>query len=124
MKAMNLIILLLLAGVLSFQNALGQPLTGTRIIEKVDENMSSENRVMESAMIIHGKRRDRTITSKTWSVGTSQSFSEYLSPAREGRYQNAEGRGPVVDLYSANRPDHSNLRPFAAAIGDGVGYVL
>ena len=34
-------------------------------------------------MIIHGKRRSRTITSKTWSVGTAQSFSEYLSPARE-----------------------------------------
>lgn len=58
-------------------------LTAKQIIEKVDENMSSKNRVAESAMIIHGKRRDRTVTSKTWSVGEKESFSEYLSPARE-----------------------------------------
>ena len=58
-------------------------LTGKQIIEKVDENMSSKNSITESSMTIRGKRRDRTVTSKTWSVGTKQSFSEYLSPARE-----------------------------------------
>lgn len=58
-------------------------LTGTEIIERVDKNMSAKNRVLESSMTIHGKRRARTITSKTWSVGQEQSFSEYLSPARE-----------------------------------------
>lgn len=58
-------------------------LTGKEIIEKVDKNMFAENSITESDMIIHGKRRDRTVTSKTWSVGTKQSFSEYLSPARE-----------------------------------------
>ena len=58
-------------------------LTADQIIKKVDENMSSRNRVVESSMVIRGKRRDRTITSKSYSVGTKQSFSEYLSPARE-----------------------------------------
>ena len=53
------------------------------ILDKVDKNMSSKNRVVESEMIIHGQRRDRVVTSKTYSVGTKQSFTEYLAPARE-----------------------------------------
>lgn len=54
-----------------------------QILDKVDENMSSENRVFESDMIIHGRRSSRTITSRSYSVGDKQSFTEYLSPARE-----------------------------------------
>ena len=53
------------------------------ILDKVDKNMSSKNRVFESEMIIHGRRSNRTITSKSYSAGTKQSFTEYLSPARE-----------------------------------------
>jgi outer membrane lipoprotein-sorting protein len=53
------------------------------ILEKVDLNMSSRNRITESSMTIHGKRSSRTLTSKTWSEGTEKSFSEYLSPAAE-----------------------------------------
>ena len=53
------------------------------IIDRIDRNMSSENRVFESTMIIHGKRNSRTITSKSYSVGDTQSFTEYLSPPRE-----------------------------------------
>ncbi|HRZ41691.1 MAG TPA: outer membrane lipoprotein-sorting protein [Bacteroidales bacterium] len=53
------------------------------ILEKVDRNMSSKNRIVESSMTIHGKRSSRTITSKTWSEGTKKSFTEYLSPASE-----------------------------------------
>jgi outer membrane lipoprotein-sorting protein len=53
------------------------------ILDKVDQNMSSRNRITESTMIIHGKRSSRTLTSKTWSEGTKKSFSEYLSPAAE-----------------------------------------
>jgi outer membrane lipoprotein-sorting protein len=53
------------------------------ILEKVDRNMSSKNRVFESEMIIHGRRSSRTITSISYSAGTKQSFTEYLSPARE-----------------------------------------
>jgi outer membrane lipoprotein-sorting protein len=56
---------------------------GIALLEKVDQNMSSKNRVFESAMTIHGKRNTRTIASKTMSEGTSKSFSEYLSPASE-----------------------------------------
>ncbi len=53
------------------------------ILDRVDKNMSSENRVFESSMIIHGKRNTRTITSQTYSVKDIKSFTEYLSPARE-----------------------------------------
>lgn len=53
------------------------------ILKKAEENMSSENRVFESEMIIHGRRGSRTITSKTYSVGDKKSFTEYLSPPRE-----------------------------------------
>ncbi len=53
------------------------------ILDKVDKNMSSRNRIFESEMIIHGRRSSRTITSITYSAGTKQSFTEYLSPAHD-----------------------------------------
>jgi outer membrane lipoprotein-sorting protein len=53
------------------------------IIDRVDRNMSSENRIFESSMTIHGRRVSRTITSRSYSVGDTKSFTEYLSPARE-----------------------------------------
>jgi outer membrane lipoprotein-sorting protein len=53
------------------------------ILDKVDRNMSSKNRIMESSMTIHGKRSSKTIISKTWSEGSEKSFSEYISPAAE-----------------------------------------
>ena len=55
----------------------------TTILEKVDANMSSRNRIFESGMTIHGKRGSRTIVSKSYAEGTKQSFTEYLSPASE-----------------------------------------
>ncbi|MBN1186265.1 MAG: outer membrane lipoprotein-sorting protein [Bacteroidales bacterium] len=61
---------------------LAQP-DADEIITKVDKNMSSENRIFESTMTIHGKRSSRTITLKTYSVKDEKSFTEYLSPARE-----------------------------------------
>ncbi|MEI7523930.1 MAG: outer membrane lipoprotein-sorting protein [Mariniphaga sp.] len=56
---------------------------GDLIIRKVDQNMSSKNRIFESSMTIHGKRNSRTIQSRTMSEGTKKSFTEYLSPASE-----------------------------------------
>jgi len=53
------------------------------ILDKVDKNISSKNKVFESEMIIHGRRASRTITSRTYSVGNKQSFTEYLTPARD-----------------------------------------
>lgn len=53
------------------------------ILQKVDDNMSAKNRVFESTMTIHGKRGSRSVTSRSYSEGDKQSFTEYLSPARE-----------------------------------------
>lgn len=53
------------------------------VLEKIDANMSSKNRIFESSMTILGKRGSRTITSKSYSEGTNRSFTEYLSPASE-----------------------------------------
>jgi outer membrane lipoprotein-sorting protein len=53
------------------------------ILKKVEKNLSSENRIFESAMIIHGKRINRSITSRSYAMGDKKSFTEYLSPARE-----------------------------------------
>jgi len=61
---------------LSAQNA-------EEILDRVDRNMSSDNRIFESTMIIHGIRTSRTITSRSYSVGDTKAFTEYLSPARE-----------------------------------------
>lgn len=57
--------------------------SGAEILKKVDENMSSDNRIITSRMVIHGRRNSRTIESKSWAQGDKKSFSEYLSPARE-----------------------------------------
>jgi len=46
-----------------------QAQNASEILDKVDANMSSKNRIVESQMIIHGRRNDRSITSKTYSVG-------------------------------------------------------
>ncbi|MFN8206960.1 MAG: outer membrane lipoprotein-sorting protein [Bacteroidales bacterium] len=53
------------------------------ILNNVDRNLSSKNRIFESTMIIHGKRKERVITAKSWSEGNKKSFTEYLSPASD-----------------------------------------
>jgi len=55
----------------------------SEILEKVDQNLSSENRIFESTMIIQGRRNSRTVTSRCYMVGHTKSFTEYLSPPRE-----------------------------------------
>lgn len=62
---------------------IAQTPSGEEILQKIDENMSSINRVFTSKMVIHGRRGSRTIESKSWAVGEEKSFTEYLSPARE-----------------------------------------
>ncbi|MEE9572104.1 MAG: outer membrane lipoprotein-sorting protein [Candidatus Neomarinimicrobiota bacterium] len=76
MKKLLFIILLVTQGS-------GQYPDGTEILRKIDQNMSSENQVIVSTMVIHGRRSSRTITSKSWIEGAKKSFTEYLSPARE-----------------------------------------
>lgn len=53
------------------------------ILKKIDNNMISNTQVVESEMVIHGRRSSRTIVSKGYTEGTEKSFTEYLAPARE-----------------------------------------
>jgi outer membrane lipoprotein-sorting protein len=45
--------------------------------------MSASNRISEAEMVIHGRRGDRTVHSKSWIKGTEMAYTEYLSPPRE-----------------------------------------
>ncbi|MFA6702776.1 MAG: outer membrane lipoprotein-sorting protein [Dysgonamonadaceae bacterium] len=56
---------------------------GNKILQDIDKNLSADSRIIESTMIIHGKRNDRTITSKSYTMGTDKSLTEYMSPPRE-----------------------------------------
>lgn len=57
--------------------------SGVEILEKVDENLFSDNRIISAKMVVHSRRNSRTIELKSWSQGDTKAFSEYLSPARE-----------------------------------------
>ncbi|MCK4790544.1 MAG: outer membrane lipoprotein-sorting protein [Desulfobacteraceae bacterium] len=57
--------------------------SGKTILENVDKNISSKNRVFSSKMVIHGRRGSRTVESKSWAEGEEKAFTEYLAPARE-----------------------------------------
>ena len=60
----------------------GDP-SGTEILERIDRNMTSRNRVFTSKMVIHGRRGSRSVESKSWAEGEDKAFTEYLAPARE-----------------------------------------
>jgi len=77
MRTIAIMILLVLATA-----GYSQP-SAEEIIDRVDRNMSSGNRIFESTMTITGKRGSRVITSKSYTEGDKKSFTEYLSPARE-----------------------------------------
>ena len=77
---MKKLILLLLTG---FSTLYAQFPDGKQILDKIDQNLSSENRVFSSSMIIHGRRITHTIRLKTWTAGENKSFTEYLFPVRE-----------------------------------------
>ena len=61
----------------------GQQPSGEDILDRVDENLSSQSQIFLSKMIIHGPRGNRTLESKTWTRGEEDSYTEYLAPARE-----------------------------------------
>jgi outer membrane lipoprotein-sorting protein len=63
--------------------AFAQEPAGEWILNQIDKNLTSTNRILTSKMVIHGRRESRTIESKTWVQGIDKSFTEYLAPARE-----------------------------------------
>lgn len=75
--------LLIISGLLVSSLCFAQDKTAEQILDQIDENMSSENRVYTSQMIVHAARGSRTMEMKSWTAGDNQSYSEYLAPARE-----------------------------------------
>ena len=57
--------------------------SGDWILQKIDDNIGSDNKISQGKMIIHGRRGSRTIESKSWIQGDDHSFTEYLAPPRE-----------------------------------------
>jgi len=57
--------------------------SGDWVLEQVDKNFGSDNKIALSTMIVHGRRGSRTIESKSWIQGREKSFTEYLAPPRE-----------------------------------------
>ena len=74
---------LLLVFITAAAAAMAQTPSGDWILNKVDENTGSDNKIIVAEMVIHGRRGSRTIQSKSWIQGTEQSFTEFLAPARE-----------------------------------------
>ncbi len=73
----------LLALIIPF-NLTGQSqFTAEEILQRVDENMSSNSTITKSKMVIHGRRNTREIVSKGYAEGNEKAFTEYLAPERE-----------------------------------------
>ena len=53
------------------------------ILERVDQNAVPGTKIIESEMIVHGRRDSRTIRAKSWVEGADKAFTEYLYPPRE-----------------------------------------
>ncbi len=78
MKKLFFVVLLLMTAIAQAEDP-----SGVTIIKRVDENMSSETRVVKSKMIIHSRRDTRTVQSKSWTQGDLRAFTKYLAPPRE-----------------------------------------
>ena len=80
---MNKLIIIFLLTLTALSSVNAQYPDGKEILLKIDQNLSSENRIFISSMIIHGRRSSQTVKMKTWTAGEKKSFTEYLFPVRE-----------------------------------------
>lgn len=79
----NGIIALAVMGMLFCASSLPAQPSGEEILKRIDDNMTSDTKIITSKMIIHGRRNTRTVESKSYIEGTDKSFTQYLAPARE-----------------------------------------
>jgi outer membrane lipoprotein-sorting protein len=61
----------------------GQAPSGDAILARVDANIGSDNKVTLARMVVEGRGVTRTVESRTWIRGMSESFTEYLAPPRD-----------------------------------------
>jgi outer membrane lipoprotein-sorting protein len=78
------IVIMIAASVIVIRSfALQDTPSGEWILQKLDDNIGSDNKIYLGKMIIHGRRGSRTMQSKSWIQGDEKSFTEYLAPPRE-----------------------------------------
>jgi outer membrane lipoprotein-sorting protein len=82
MKKMFVCAMLTMASLVS-QTMAQTPPSAESILARTDQNAVSGNKIILSAMTIHGRRDSRSISSKSWIQGKDKAFTEYLAPARE-----------------------------------------
>lgn len=56
---------------------------GNALLARIDANVTAENKVITSEMIIHGRRGTRSVRTMSWVSGTDRAFTEYLAPERD-----------------------------------------
>ena len=78
MKILTISLLLILPALLLSQNP-----SADEIIKRIDENVIADSKIIVSKMIIQGRRGERTVEAKSWQRNITDSFTEYLAPARE-----------------------------------------
>jgi len=83
MKRRTMILSLSLVGALVAGGLAAAEENAEAILNKIDENRVSGNKIILSEMIIHGRRGSRSMRVRSWIRGTEKSFSEYLDPPRE-----------------------------------------
>jgi len=74
---------LVLVAALAAGSAATQEPSGDWILRRVDANIGSDNKTSQTRMIIEGRGGTRTVESRSWIRGTSESFTEYLAPPRD-----------------------------------------
>jgi outer membrane lipoprotein-sorting protein len=57
--------------------------SGDAILARVDANIGSDNKVTLARMVVEGRGVTRTVESRSWIRGMSESFTEYLAPPRD-----------------------------------------
>ena len=63
--------------------AAAQPPTGDAILARVDANIGSDSKVTLARMVVEGRGVTRTVESRSWIRGMTESFTEYLAPPRD-----------------------------------------
>ena len=82
-RSISLSILILAAAIAAIAAPAAQAPDGEAILRRADQNMGSDNKITTSTMTIHGRRGSRSVKSKSWIKGRTQSFTEYLDPPRD-----------------------------------------
>lgn len=68
---------------LSLSTAMAQVPSANWILEEVDRNSVSGNKIILNEMLIHARRASRSLKAKSWIQGKEKAFTEFLEPARE-----------------------------------------